>query len=62
LSSSSLSFILAEEKALYRKVTHLWPDRIYRLHVVLDGGGEGCKAELIHHSWTNVGAASRLPP
>jgi hypothetical protein len=55
LSSSSLSLIFTEEKAPYGKVVHPWPGRIYHLHVVLGAEGEDCKAELIHHSWTNAG-------
>jgi 4,5-DOPA dioxygenase extradiol len=43
-----------EEKAPYGKVAHPLPDHFYPLHVALGAAGEGCKAELIHHSWTNA--------
>jgi 4,5-DOPA dioxygenase extradiol len=43
-----------EEKAPYGKVAHPSPDHLYPLHVALGAAGGGCKAELIHHSWTNA--------
>ncbi|KAF0918908.1 hypothetical protein E2562_027347 [Oryza meyeriana var. granulata] len=43
-----------EEKAPHGKVAHPSPDHLYPLHVALGAAGEGAKAELIHHSWTNA--------
>uniref|UniRef100_A0ACD5XB85 Uncharacterized protein n=1 Tax=Avena sativa TaxID=4498 RepID=A0ACD5XB85_AVESA len=43
-----------DEKAPYAKVAHPTPEHLYPLHVALGAAGDECKAELIHHSWTNA--------
>uniref|UniRef100_A0ACD5WKV9 Uncharacterized protein n=1 Tax=Avena sativa TaxID=4498 RepID=A0ACD5WKV9_AVESA len=43
-----------DEKAPYGKVAHPTPEHLYPLHVALGAAGDECKAELIHHSWTNA--------
>ncbi|KAF3788706.1 hypothetical protein EJ110_NYTH20465 [Nymphaea thermarum] len=40
-------------KAPDAKMAHPWPDHFYPLHVAMGAAGEGAKAELLHHSWTN---------
>ncbi|TVU36301.1 hypothetical protein EJB05_18231 [Eragrostis curvula] len=42
------------EKAPHAEVAHPSPDHFYPLHVALGAAGDGCKAELIHHSWSNA--------
>ena len=43
-----------QEKAPYAEEAHPRPDHFYPLHVALGAAGEGCEAELIHHSWSNA--------
>ncbi|CAN6363314.1 unnamed protein product [Urochloa humidicola] len=43
-----------KEKAPNWKLAHPFPDHFYPLLVALGAAGEGCKAELIHSSWTNA--------
>lgn len=43
-----------EKKGTYAKKAHPSPEHFYPLHVALGAAGENAKAELIHHSWTNV--------
>jgi hypothetical protein len=43
-----------EEKAPYTKVAQPWPDHFYPLHVALGAAWDGCRAELIHHSFVQV--------
>ncbi|KAJ4802267.1 hypothetical protein LUZ62_014833 [Rhynchospora pubera] len=42
-----------EEKAPNARLAHPCPDHLFPLHVALGAAGQGAKAELIHHSWTN---------
>uniref|UniRef100_K3XRS1 Extradiol ring-cleavage dioxygenase class III enzyme subunit B domain-containing protein n=1 Tax=Setaria italica TaxID=4555 RepID=K3XRS1_SETIT len=42
------------EVAPHAEVAHPQPDHFYPLHVALGAAGDGCKAELIHHSWSNA--------
>ncbi|KAJ4783205.1 hypothetical protein LUZ62_034451 [Rhynchospora pubera] len=41
------------EKAPGMKMNHPSPDHLFPLHVALGAAGNGAKATLIHHSWTN---------
>ncbi|WOL06403.1 extradiol ring-cleavage dioxygenase [Canna indica] len=41
------------DKAPSPKMAHPWPEHFYPLHVALGAAGEGAKAQLIHHSWSN---------
>lgn len=42
------------KKAPYARKAHPEPEHFYPLHVALGAAGDTAKAELIHHSWTNV--------
>jgi 4,5-DOPA dioxygenase extradiol len=42
-----------EKKAPNARMAHSLPDHLVPLHVPLGAAGEGAKAELVHHSWTN---------
>lgn len=42
------------EKAPHAETVHPSPDHFYPLHVALGAAGDGCRAELIHQSWSNA--------
>ncbi|KAJ3691665.1 hypothetical protein LUZ61_020829 [Rhynchospora tenuis] len=42
-----------EEKAPNARMAHPCPDHLFPLQVALGAAGQGAKAELIHHSWTD---------
>nr|CAB3474984.1 unnamed protein product [Digitaria exilis] len=43
-----------EAAAPHAEVAHPRPEHLYPLHVALGAAGDGCEAELIHHSWSNA--------
>nr|CAB3479014.1 unnamed protein product [Digitaria exilis] len=38
----------------YREAAAPHAEHLYPLHVALGAAGDGCEAELIHHSWSNA--------